>query len=530
MPHYCHAKDDPPESGRAYASKALAHASKQPNETITFVLSDDERHEWRSRESSRLSSGEYQHVPWRYESWYSRQLYYDHYAHMSVAHVGLIAYTPSDEWGIADRQLRVTPGKYLAKFAQEANLPQAQIDEYCATVKALDGSFKLATTADEIEAVYTHGPDSCMSHRASSSNFWTHGVHPTRAYGDSDLAVAYLGTLDDVSSRCVVWPDRKIYTCVYGDTTLRHVLQAAGYEPGTLDGARIRVIAIDNGDGYIVPYIDGAEMANKRGAWFVLSTGDGEYCVRETSGVTNERETHYCAHCANECDEDETYCSSCADEVYYCAHCSEDRFDNDGISINNYGLVCESCADELRQTCANDDCGDTWFEVELSRADQRARWQAGTANLCVDCATTRRYCEHCEKYVSNDAACQSCLDNEDTDTDTAETPASDTAPLPLQEAIVPTTRDAGNNRSMTEALTGSYWTFAGPDARCRIWDCAQPIANGAMALHPSAPTTGYYCHHCAIDGRLDAYADLIPRLPSIPTPDMIESNRMEAAS
>src|ERR1039458_2513006 len=67
--------------------------------------------EWKSRELSRLADGTYKTVPVCLDYPAS------HYVHLSVTSMenDFVAYTPSDAYGEADRQVRMKFGRYLRK-------------------------------------------------------------------------------------------------------------------------------------------------------------------------------------------------------------------------------------------------------------------------------------------------------------------------------------------------------------------------------------------------------------------------------
>src|SRR4051812_6138886 len=117
--YYIHAKNTEVNtaSDRSFATRSEAFQNKTNDETVTFIASDEQKMQWRTRETDRFygydTENKYERTPWHYEAWSNR----DHYCHVSLKNPGMIAYTPDDEHGVQDRQIRLTPGRYLARFA-----------------------------------------------------------------------------------------------------------------------------------------------------------------------------------------------------------------------------------------------------------------------------------------------------------------------------------------------------------------------------------------------------------------------------
>lgn len=400
MPWYLHATNEAPETGTAYPDKPAALADRVDGQTVSLIADDAERVAWQTREQDRFDNDTYAPTPWDCRELcditagcWRCDLSRRHFPHLSINHPGLIAYTPNDEYGIADRQLRVKPGKYLTEFAP--HLSQAEIDWFVGAVKAHDGRrYAIATSAADIRAVYENSAvSSCMAHDADA--FRSDGIHPVEVYGDSDLAVAYLGSLSYVTARCVIWPEKKIRTRLYGDETLRALLDGDGYRSGNLDGARVRAIRCSR--GYAMPYIDAADGADLDGKYFFL--GSGDYSTKETTGIAGEVERHYCQRdgCDNMISEDDCYCSSCDEDRFYCGQCNEDTWDG-YTEVADGTYVCDSCARNDHRDCEICD-EDLYPTLGFSQAEQQERARRHVADLCHDCAETHRHCDACDDYV-----------------------------------------------------------------------------------------------------------------------------------
>ena len=418
MPYSLHAIGSEPSTGAIYETRELALGARVDGQTVSRLVTDDEREAYQYRERRRFSEGEYVRVPW------SDRLAFDyahdvdapqntiratmrgHFAHMSVKAPGMIAYTPDDAFGVDDRQLRVKPGKYLEQFASKL-FDTSEIAAYVATVKAFTGKVQFAKTPEEIARVYCapNGPGSCMTDFDRDNT-------PVRVYGNSDLAIAYIGVLaedcdhDRISARCIVWPEKKVYGRAYGDeNVIRELLKAEGYASGSMRGARVRAIQ-QYGDTYVMPYVDGIDRADLTSdrKWFVL--GRGAYDCQNTGGTTEVGAT--CENCGESCDSDETYCSSCQDDACYCERCGETYFDSDsGQYYEESGVwICNDC--DVTHDCEH--CDHTFSEYEFNSRERRNR----DMRLCSRCedngVTTCDRCESWTESTNEDCHCSDCAE------------------------------------------------------------------------------------------------------------------------
>jgi hypothetical protein len=422
-----------------YATNAEARTYMLLSHKITFLATNEETYQWHSREERRFTNGTYSHVPW-YEFYHPSTN--GHYAHLSLKKDGTIAYTKNDEHGVNDRQTIMRPGKYLQEYFSDVdNETRVQWIAEC-SLEYL--TLKIATDADTIETVYLNGPSSCMSHPIGD---YDSSQSPVRAYGNSDLALAYYGSTHHASARCIVWPKKMKYSRIYGnESVLRPLLETAGYTRGTMFGARIRAIETDTANQYLMPYIDGIETASFDGTYFHLDNGGGYTCKTQSGVVMIESEIDYstCEHCRNEydaqeegtdtycqsceddrstcehCDEsywtperDSIYCETCRDRVNYCVQCDEDTFD-DVTELFNGDYICESCATDLTRTCPQ--CDRTWIEETLDPEYAADRLARHISHLCPSlgrrhygCDHDFQHCMHCDRdFVSGHDRCTFC--------------------------------------------------------------------------------------------------------------------------
>lgn len=456
MAYYVVPKDHPePVDGQGYFQRREDISNLSADQKIVFVESDADRVRWHNRERNRLSDGYYLPVAWAD----SLPAIDDHFVHQSKDDAMMVAFTASAEHGHNDRQTRLRPGRYLARFYPD--LPETERHRW-AEIAVKPAELQIATSADDIETIYRHavGFQSCMGPDKHARFI----VHPTRAYGDSDLAVAYLGPMKGATARAVIWPDKKRFTRAYGlSAQLIAVLEAAGYvSSSNLVGARLRAIACD--DGYLMPYLDCSNSsASLDGGYFIL--GRGDFSTRETCGYVDDAEQGTCDRCEDHYPLDdlrEGLCDDCYNMRCVCEHCDEVFFDDDGPSYcqscendrtycdicetdtwgptfegirvtasgrHRYVTVCEDCADnhdDSRFTCQH--CDETCHEWRYDLADQTARFANGLRQqVCEDCADEVTRCHSCHEYSLNEAMVDSCPHCGIV----ARCP--DTLPLPLEE-------------------------------------------------------------------------------------------------
>jgi hypothetical protein len=380
------------------------------------------REEWRQREQRELPV-------WHQQDWWraSCDVWADHFVHRSEKDRSLLAYTADSKRGQRDIQTQIRPGRYLRQFFQ-AYLTEAQIKffaEWQATGRiqtqfsdAEKFPLRFATTADEIERVYLGGPDSCMSHDASS--YRTGGVHPVRVYAAGDLAIAYLENLSGLDrlarypARSLIWPDKKVFGRVYptdhcwssdGYHTQRESLDMAealtsrlltlGYlrdgatSARTFQGARLCRMETARSRIVIMPYLDWhwCFTDHPEGGFCMTKEGDGAPAT-ETNGlaIEEEAEPEYdwtCDRCGEgRMDDDDsavvfsrwvpgrgargemTWCWGCYE--YHSFHCeaTENDYseeDTDSVHVQGFGRVVVDWAEEH---CYRSDYSGDWFDPE----------------------------------------------------------------------------------------------------------------------------------------------------------------------
>lgn len=434
MPYYVHpvGAESPEDSAReSFPTVALARAAKRTGETVTYVPSTQELVEWQRRESERFFDGTYVLVPWTDYSYYEGEHRLRHFAHVSMKFAGQVAFTKSSEHGMRDRQTVMRPGRYLEEYFSCVDLECRQA--WIGAVSAFKTKLGFARTPDEIERVYVGGPSSCMSHKAGE---YESSEHPVRVYGDSDLAIAYIGDMDKAAGRAIVWPDKKIYGRIYGnDAVMVALLAEAGYqEAGNWNdwlGAKIRRIK-DSDDRYVMPYLDIASQVHpdrKHPKWFVIGKGDDCLSAQHTEGLTPPR--HICERCDNECDDDDDYCQECLDTSEICPSCDSRNWDDNSGGYcdycNQYRCCCDVCDDnvhtdtthylELQEVTICDDCyedtvecevcGERFHESAYRYHDRRSHDDPMRSRVCLDCQRAgASICVNCDVVIKAGETCE----------------------------------------------------------------------------------------------------------------------------
>jgi hypothetical protein len=370
-----------------------------------------------------------------------------HFAHVSNKTPGTIAFTASAEKGAADIQTVMRPGRYLTQFYGHV-LSAASIKILANQFIAAHGEIELkfATTADEIEQVYTEGPRSCMSHDSSS---FESNEHPARVYAAGDIACAYLVAKDEqthITARALCWPEKKLYGRTYGDDKITSMLDAAGYtySESALVGARM--LKIEQDGGYVVPYVDNVYRARVSGKYLIIDP-HGEINCETTNGLAQAGA--HCPCCGDMADDEnfgyvedagESWCEHCCDRnTFYCEY-SNERYSDDAGSV----LVYTRTYGGRRTT------QETWSQ----RAADRHAWQCEeteeyysnqidgvTLNdgrlVCQSWFDDNGYtCEHCGECFEDGDTCGDCPQDDDAKAEHKATQGRDESPAQVELPLI----------------------------------------------------------------------------------------------
>jgi hypothetical protein len=261
---------------------------------------------WRIREEQKFKDNVYTSPPWERTSLLE---------HVDPDDPTKVRFFMDDKDAHRNRYTSMNPARFYIKYI-DPHPSQTYIDEICAKM-GLDmtvSKLQLATTADEIERVYTSGPHSCMAYKAEKFGLET---HPVRVYGDLDLAVAYIERAGEITGRCLVWPEKKIHGRIYGDLKrLKMRLDEEGYiENWDFSGARLHWIE-ENGRR-VAPYVDGDDLGGIRDGDFIILTNEPHLILKSPDG---DIDTACCYRCRTENvhitwheDEEEYFCAECWD-------------------------------------------------------------------------------------------------------------------------------------------------------------------------------------------------------------------------
>jgi len=326
----------------------------------------------------------------------------------------MVAYTKNDEHGIADRQTIIRPGRYLTEFYSKY-FDADQIQRYIGQCSAENQMLKIAKSAKEIRRVYEGGPNSCMGGPdGAGKQFKSWLIHPVEVYGDSDLAVAYYGSIDKASARAICIPAKKIYGRVYGSAAvLQALLHAADYNQGTtndFEGCRIRAIEGRNGR-LIVPYVDWIEWGEQKNDWIILGSGDIDLQTIEGAIDNEDENDQICDNCETEYDgnlTDSGYCPTCDANRFYCNGCVRDCW-GEATRLTSGAWLCESCAEVEKKECTIEGCNHTWIEGTLILEQQQGRARRHVADMCLDCSLIYQACSGCDDaFPIEDSKCPYC--------------------------------------------------------------------------------------------------------------------------
>lgn len=335
----------------------------------------------------------------------------DTFLHRSETHPEQVAYTKCLLDGLANKQTRCTPGRYLKAVY---DLPDHEIGDMLRTIEAPSRPLHVWTTREQMNKcfetkLYAEGEGSrsggysCMYGKFDG---WTE--RPYHIYADHpELCVIVQLDGAEVAARSVAFRDTKNYVRVYARdenfaARMHEDLRLEGWTRFT--GSRdVRVAELRHGGRLLCAYIDFSGD--------VRTTSGIELCTESTDGYGDEGER--CHNCGNSCEEESrehdgnTWCQQCFDDSFswYCERCDEYQ-DADDFSNVDDEYVCRSCAQNAN-TC--DRCDSSTFE---SLND------VGSESWCQGCTDEHAaMCENCDETVptndteniAGDTWCKDCV-------------------------------------------------------------------------------------------------------------------------
>lgn len=321
---------------------------------------------WQVIERQRFESKQYKPVPTLDSLPVGLQYPVEHYLHLSIAdnEQDFVAYTPTEEYGKADRQVRLRFGKYLRKAFPELSdaTIQTAVTELRAKLLRSIETLHFTTERDTINDIFETELSACGSNSKSCMHGKWDGdsIRPYHVYADSpDVALAYVTRDNEIIARSVVSTKNKAWIRPYaleGDETLcamlTDMLKAQGYTHGDLAGNRLTKLKADY---LMLPYLDGdAKGVNDIGKYWMVVEGDGEYTADNTNG-TAECNTPCCERCENPEDECECIYCNCCEENFHggCENCN--LCDHCNRCYTHDACHCNRCGD-CEERVANCDC------------------------------------------------------------------------------------------------------------------------------------------------------------------------------
>jgi hypothetical protein len=325
--------------------------------------------------------------PWLRHQWYRDNFlrWVELMPRPSATVPGAVAYYQNLDKRTRNILTPIKPGRFLKKFFGDI-LSEEQIHSAAMEWASRNEGIQVRITqdADEIQTIYqAHHFGSCMWF--PSGDHEGH-VHPARVYAGPDLAIAYIGTVDDPIARCVVYPQKKLYVSIYGDETrMEPLLREMGYRNGhghEWHGARIQRIEYGR-DRFILPYLDMTSGVDDLGDYLRLG-GSIEY--DSDNGVTLRDDRQTCDECNDRFDGDEiTYISHL--EIDVCDDCRSSNFFFCSGSDEYHRD--EDRADTPTGAYSTDyvENSDEWFKCE-----GREKWYRHAHTENVTCASDLTYC------------------------------------------------------------------------------------------------------------------------------------------
>lgn len=225
-----------------------------------------------------------------------RNLYPDTFLHISKEDPLMVAYTPDDASGKADRQVKTTLGRYLTKYflRMPENIAKQVVHDHLAEA---DPTIEYLTGEDIVEVYKSGAFSSCMSSTAKVWEGLPEKTHPASAYIADGIKLAVLRDADGkVVERALVVtkPDGTLgYIRAYGQKLLkkltRNNIAATGWNGvkfntllfnNTMEWIKEPVMGVDY--SVVMPYLDcNGSAGSSNGSCIALIDG-------RVQGVTTE--------------------------------------------------------------------------------------------------------------------------------------------------------------------------------------------------------------------------------------------------
>lgn len=178
--------------------------------------------------------------------------------HIAEEEPTMIAYTPDQAYGMADRQVRTSLARFVVKYYSHLSDDKIR-DLQSEHLAELDTNFEQLTGQALIDVYKSGAVAACMS---KADREYSGRQNPTEAYDAPNISMAVLRDKSGaVTARCMLYcptPTDKRYIRGYGDGKLISKLKRCGYKPGTWHGAVFKTILSTREENvYLMPYLDG---------------------------------------------------------------------------------------------------------------------------------------------------------------------------------------------------------------------------------------------------------------------------------
>lgn len=209
---------------------------------------------WAEREALRIYYGIYEVT----ETLESQMCFKQVFAHISLEDKTMIAFTPDKASGEADRQLKMSAGRFFSRMLPIASdsyiqkLVAEHMAEVTNEVEFLEGK--------DLTEVYRSGAASAACMSKDERNWSLGGHHPTEAYWTPEIKMAVIRNAEGaVTERCIVYhaseTDKRWIRCYPDNGKLKKRLEKNGYVRGNLVGAKLNTVPVGE-DYYVIPYLD----------------------------------------------------------------------------------------------------------------------------------------------------------------------------------------------------------------------------------------------------------------------------------
>lgn len=309
---------------------------------------------WQEEEQAKFDSGEYQ-IP----EFFKNFVRPDHFVHVSKEKPGMLAYIKDHENGCRGIISRISLRGYIQQYVPYFNsVDRSRMEhDFQLYISGTDG-LKITFDPEEMKKVYLQYVEdfhelanSCMRYKFNHLP-----IHPVSIYGAGDLAIAYMTDNNEyTTARSIVWPEKKIYSRVYGCPIIHDLLKKRGFRKSayyreqdrswseniSFHGAKLLKIPYKgkgkvkkSRDIFVIPYLDEPYLQAKveDDVLKLFKTSQSETNTRLAGGLTHQVEDVFeCFICQQECFASETYtiyedryhanhwCGPCMNEkAFYC--------------------------------------------------------------------------------------------------------------------------------------------------------------------------------------------------------------------